>query len=117
MLAAYGVDVLDPGVSPRRLWVLLQRLPPYARRGGESWSIESELLAGVIDHVAGLTYVVLQALGANAQKPQPVPRPRQRAAAAAMPGAGEPPGDGSPVKHKTWADAMDALMKLPGVSH
>lgn len=115
-MGAYGVDVLDPAVSTRRVWVLLQHLPPGALRGGEAWSTESELLAVLIDHVAALTWVTMRAHGAkSAKRPTPVPRPQLNrppappaAAAAAQPAAGE-------VKHATWADAAAALAGVAGM--
>lgn len=118
MLAAYGVDVLDPKVSTRRVHVLLERLPPHVRRAGEDWSTEAELLAGLIDHVAQLTYVTLQANGAKgATRPQPVPRPRRRSPLAVEPrpaarAAGQPD---APGKAATWFDAALLLGKIPGV--
>jgi hypothetical protein len=120
MLAAYGVDVLDPGVSVRRVHVLLERLPPHARRGGEQWSTEAELLATVIDHVAMLTYVMLRANGANAAKPKPIERPklrkRPKRATAPRPrravGRSEDQGD-EPTA--SWADAIEAIAGSPGV--
>ena len=119
MLAAYGVDTLDPRVSTRRVHVLLERLPPHARRGGEAWSIESELLAGVVDHLAMLTYVTQRAHGAKgATKPKPVKRPRQRAindgGQAAAPNAARPvtPQNG---KAGSWIEAGAALAGIPGV--
>jgi len=120
-MAAYGVDVLDPRVSTRRVHVLLERLPPHARRGGESWSIEAELLAGVIDHLAMLTYVTLRAHGAKgATKPQPVKRPRPRPAMAgdrggqaAAPVRGALPGGQG--KAGSWHEAGRMLAGLQGV--
>lgn len=118
MLAAFGVDVLDPSVSLRRIWVLVQRLPPGVRRGGEVWSTESELLAGLIDHVAMLTWVVSRLAGGKATKPKPVPRPRdsdrlcQPAALAAENGHQK---RGGPVKYSKWSEAIEALMGMPGV--
>ena len=78
MLAAYGLDVMDPHVSLRRVWVLSQRMPPWARLPGEDWSIESGLLALLIDHVAELTWVVTQLGGSHNPRPQPMPRPKLR---------------------------------------
>ena len=78
MLAAYGLDVLDPAVSPRRVWTLVQRLPPWARSPGEDWSTESGLLALLIDHVADLTWLVAKLGGSNSPRPTPVPRPETR---------------------------------------
>lgn len=121
MLAAYGVDVLDPAVSLRRVWVLLERLPPQYRRGGEQWSTEAELLAVLVDHVANLTWVTLKANGAkNAPRPKPVPRPKPlRASARQGRDRSRPPtrkpGDPAPVKHSTWMDAAAQLSAIPGV--
>lgn len=113
-MAAYGVDVLDPRVSTRRVHVLLERLPPSGRRGGEAWSIESELLAGVIDHLAMLTWITLRAHGAKgAAKPKPVQRPRRGAMATA---ARPPRSPGSPEgKAGSWIEAGRMLAGIPGV--
>ncbi len=109
MLAAYGVDVLDLSVSTRRLWVLLERLPPSARRHGEQWSIESELLAGLIDHVAYLTWVTLKASGAKSvARPKPVPRPKQRGQVTRR----QPEQQ---QRKATWMDAAKSLAAMPGV--
>ena len=51
-MAAYGIDSLDPAVTPRRVAVLLRHLPPWARGGGEAWTTESELLALVADRLS-----------------------------------------------------------------
>jgi len=114
MLAAYGVDVLDPSVSLRRIWVLLNRLPPAARRGGEQWSTEAELLAGLIDHVANLTWVTLKANGAkNVSRPKPLPRPKLRPLRPA--GQAAAPAPGGPVKTASWTEAAKAIAAVPGV--
>lgn len=117
-MAAYGVDVLDPAVSTRRVHVLLERLPPSARRPGEAWSTEAELLAGLIDHVAYLTWVTLRAYGAKgAAKPRPVQRPRaaehMRRPPARLDQARVP--DGGQAKAGSWIDAALALGGIPGV--
>lgn len=123
MLAAFGVDVLDPAVSLRRVHVLLERLPPHARRGGDHWSTEAELLAGLTDHVAFLTWVTLRAHGAKAAKPKPVKRPplRDRRAPAreanhvtrnAMPPA---KADAGPVKTSSWGAAIAEIAGAEGV--
>jgi hypothetical protein len=126
LLAAYGVDVLDPAVSTRRVHVLLAQLPPSARRGAQRWSTEAELLAGVIDHLAMLTYVTLKANGAkSAKKPVPVPRPpvarpyepagdgRKRPVDSGHAPGGKP--GSAPVRASSWADAARALAGVPGV--
>jgi hypothetical protein len=131
MLATYGVDTLDPAVSTRRVWVLLQRLPPYARRPGEEWSTEAELLAMLIDHVAELTWVTMRVNGAKGvTRPRPIRRPPKRpvltAAATGNAPAGRghysgPDGETGPagrpgdVKHGSWADAIKALAGMPNV--
>jgi hypothetical protein len=120
MLAAYGVDVLDPGVSLRRVHVLLERLPPHARRGGEQWSTEAELLAGLIDHVATLTWITMRANGSNASRPKPIERPpmrrRPKRAPAPRPrralGHLEETGDEATA---SWADAIGAIAATDGV--
>jgi hypothetical protein len=118
--------VLDPGVSTRRVHVLLAMLPPHARRGGQSWSTEAALLAGVADHLAWLTYVTLKANGARtAKKPAGVSRPaegspysprgggRQRPVASRHAPGGKPGSE--PVRTSSWADAALALSGVPGV--
>lgn len=125
-MGAYGVDVLDPAVSTRRVHVLLQMLPPGARRGGQAWSTESLLCAQLVDQLAALTYVTLKANGAKGtQKPKPVPRPpearpfrdadagRKQAVDAPLDRRGEPGQE--PRKAGSWAQAATALAKIPGV--
>jgi len=115
---AYGVDVLDPDVSLRRVHVLLQRLPPHARRAGEQWSIESELLAGLIDHVAQLTWVTLRANGAkSAKRPQPVPRPSDRDRRRRRPPVTAQADSlaSAPAKTSSWFAAAKQLAVIPGV--
>jgi hypothetical protein len=115
MFAAYGVDVLSPQVSPRRVAVLLERLPPFALSGGRAWSTEAELLALVIDHLANLSWITMRAHGArNAPRPRPLPRPRRR-----HPEPGGPSG-ASPERRGAgsggWADAAAQLALMPGVT-
>lgn len=115
MLEVYGVDVLDPAVSTRRVAVLLERLPPYARRPGEHWSTEAELLAVLADELAQLTWVTLRAHGAKgATRPRPMPRPGQMRAPArpTAPNRAEP---GGPAKAGTWGDAARMLAGMPGM--
>lgn len=116
MFAAYGLDVLDPAaVTPRRLAVLLDQLPPAARAPGEHWSVEASLLAALVDQVAMLSYITAKAAGAkNVRRPRPIPRPGSRYAAAA-PRRADRPGPGGEVKHATWASAIAALAGMPGV--
>jgi hypothetical protein len=115
MQAAYGLDVLDPDVPPRRVWVLSQRLPPWARRPGEDWSVESELLALIVDSIADLTWLVSRLGGStNATRPRPLPRPVSRAARErrAEP-LSEPRGGGS-AGH--WGETVAALTGMAGVA-
>jgi hypothetical protein len=120
-MEVYGVDVLDPAVSTRRVAVLLDRLPPYARRPGEQWSTEAELLAVRADRVGELTWVTLRAHGAkNAARPRPLPRPGIRAQSArnsAGPARGQAaaPETAGQGKTGTWADAIAALAGTPGM--
>jgi len=84
LLATYGVDVLDPAVTLRRIWLLLRRLPPGAWPDADeatSWSVEAYLLANVLDAVADLTWVTVAANSKHKpQRPKPIPRPGKRAA-------------------------------------
>jgi hypothetical protein len=111
MLQVYGVDVLDPRTSTRRVAVLLDRLPPEARRFGELWSTESELLAALVDHVAGLSWITMRAHGAkNVPKPRPIPRPGR-----AVPAARQRSAERSSRRAGTWAEAAATLAGMPGV--
>jgi hypothetical protein len=85
-MAAYGIDVLDPAVSPRRVWVLVNRLPPWARTPGEDWSTEASLLAVLSDQIADLTWLVAQLGGSKSARPTPLPRPVPRAQRRPEPG-------------------------------
>lgn len=114
-MAAYGVDVLDRRVSPRRVQVLFDNLPPAYRRVGEEWSTEAELLALLVDGVAELTYVTAKAAGGRAKRPKPIPRPKRRGPAGES-AAPRSRRDDGPVKHRTWADAIASLAGMPGVS-
>jgi hypothetical protein len=113
MLQVYGVDTLDPHVSTRRVGVLIDRLPPYARTFGEQWSTEAELLAVLIDHVANLTWITMRAHGAKrATRPRPIPRPglrnqpTQPLVAEAQEGS---------KKTGSWMDAAKQLAGVTGV--
>jgi len=117
-MAAYGVDTLDPRVSLRRVWVLLTRLPPQYRRPGEAWSVEAELTATLIDHIAYLTWVTLKANGATgAPFPRPFPRPPRGVARrpAAAPAAARPQLPEGEVKTGSWSEAGQLLAGIPGV--
>ena len=114
MLAAYGVDVLGPGLSNRRMRVLIDRLPAHARTSPDasaSWSTESHLLANIFDAVQALTWTTirLSASKARVRQPRPIPRPKN---------APKPRGNGpsQPQTGKTsWADAMRQLAGTDGV--
>ena len=82
-MAVYGIDVLDPSVSLRRINVLIDRLPPGALTKVEegSWSIEAHLLARLNDAVDMLTWVVMRVAGSKANQPKPLPRPGTKAKA------------------------------------
>ena len=125
-MRAYGVDTLDPRVSTRRVHVLLSMLPPEARRGGQDWSTEAVLLAGLIDQVAALTWVTLKCNGAKGgRKPSPVQVPPERRPFGGTParrqrnvdgtGSGARPDGGGPRRSASWADAALKLAKMPGV--
>lgn len=124
MLAAYGVDVLDPGVSLRRVHVLLERLPPAARVQGEHWSTEAELLAHVLDALRDLTWITSTAYGGKSPQPKPVQRPplRERVEQLAPAGHAAPQisahelaAQGGTVKTASWAEAGMLMAGMPGV--
>jgi len=122
MAAAYGLDVRDPGLSLPRFWRLLSNLPPAARRPGEEWSVEAELLALACDHLANLTWVIMRANGAkNAPRPRPLPRPPGARPQRGRPGRAASGPDGrqispaAPGKAASWADAARQLAAIPGV--
>lgn len=116
MLQVYGVDVLDSRTSTRRVRVLLDRLPPQARRFGEQWSTEAELLALLIDHVANLTWITLKAHGAkNVARPRPIARPRDVRNANRVTGHETAPGSRGESQAGSWADAARMLAGMPGV--
>jgi len=122
MLGAYGIDTLDPKVSMRRMFVLLERMPPAARRIGEVWSDESELLALLIDHVAELTWVTARAAGSTQPRPQPLRRPprhhRAIRADGPPPGWGAAPPEGQrPAGSLAEALGMIAAMDGMVVTH
>jgi hypothetical protein len=113
--------VLDPAVSTRRVAVLLDRLPPYARRPGEQWSTEAELLAVGAARGGARAWGRLRAPpGKNAARPRPLPRPGIRAQSArnsAGPARGQAaaPETAGQGKTGTWADAIAALAGTPGM--
>ena len=78
MLAHYGVDVLDPSVSVRRVWVLLSRLPAGSwpdTTTAAHWSTEAHLLARLNDAVSDLTWITVMA---NSKKKPMRPKPMER---------------------------------------
>lgn len=80
ILAHYGVDPFDPAITPRRMWVLLTNLPPGSLAGEHagSWTIESYLLASVLDAINTLTWVqVAKSSKSKPKRPKPTPRPGQ----------------------------------------
>jgi hypothetical protein len=120
MLAAYGIDTLDPKVSMRRLYVLIERLPPAARRLGEVWSDESELMALLIDHVADLTWVTARAAGSRQSRPRPMRRPPRhpqmiRVAVAADRARQRIARDYGGDKTGSWAEAARKIAAMDGV--
>jgi len=113
MAAAYGgLNVRDPSVSLRRVWVLLERMPPQGRRGGEHWSVEAELLAMIHDRIAELTWVTLRANGSKTAKPKPLPRPPAASLAPARP---QPRAVSAVPKADGWLSAAQQLAVIPGV--
>lgn len=79
MLAVYRVDVLDPAVTPRRLKVLLERLPEGSwpdPASPASWSVEAHLLATLIDALQWNTYATIAPYSkSKPAKPKPIRRP------------------------------------------
>jgi hypothetical protein len=121
-MAAYGVDTLAAATTPRRVWVLLNRLPPEARHPGEPWSAEAELLAIAIDHLAQLTYVMVKQGGGKANRPRPLPRPPRGPVitVGAEPGprrvhGAEAPRELPPGSTGSWLDAAAQLAIMPNV--
>ena len=112
MLATYGIDVLDPRVTPRRILSLARRLPAGAwpdRTSAASWSTEAYLLAGVFDMLANLTFITARAYGAkSAQKPTPLDRPGEASAS----GTGRPPSG----QRTRWAEVAKQLTGQAGVT-
>jgi len=104
VLAHYGVDPLDPAVTPRRMWVLLTNLPAGSIAGDHagSWSIEAHLLASVLDALNQLTWVqVAKASKSKPKRPKLTRRP------------------GQPVQQRRGmrlAELADALAGKPGVT-
>lgn len=111
MLAVYGIDVLDPRVTPRRILSLARRLPAGAwpdRQATPTWSPEEHLLAGIFDMLGQLTWITARAYGGKATKPKPLPRPGDVSAN----GTKRPP-EGQRTR---WADAARQLAGQAGVT-
>jgi hypothetical protein len=102
MLATYGVDVLDPRVTLRRLWSLAHRLPAGSwpdQTRPMAWSVEAQLIGGLIDAVAWLTYVTVRTAGGQMTKPKPFRRPWETASPRRTP----------------WGELAAAVMAQDGV--
>lgn len=114
MLATYGLDVLDPAVTPRRIWSLARRLPPGSWPDdtvGASWSTEAHLLAEVIDQVAALIWVTVRAYGGRAARPKPFRRPGGRHSPTER-----PPAAAAQVEQRvSWAGLAAELAGKPNV--
>lgn len=111
MLAHYGVDILDPHTTARRIDVLARRLPPGSLPGDEAdrgWTVEAHLLASLIDAVQILTFVTVRAAGGKPGKPKPYPRPRV---------AGQRPAGVDEPQRIPWRELGGILATTPGVKH
>lgn len=78
LLARYGVDTLDPGVTMRRVWVLLQRCPGAYLRDPVEWDVQEHLTANVLDSLNALLYVTVKVnsrQGAQVPRIPPIRRP------------------------------------------
>lgn len=84
MQAVFGIDTLADGLTPRRMLVLLRRIPPgpfFPRHDHPSaWSEEAHLLASVIDSLGNLIWMTAQANSPKRRvpRPKPVTRPGAR---------------------------------------
>lgn len=89
MQSFYGLDlvkVLEDGMSPAHLIVLVRQLPIESRtvaamRGGDEfigWGVERYMLAQLLDSVQNTTYAVVAANSKRKPKaPKPAYRPRK----------------------------------------
>ena len=78
LLARYGVDTLDPTVTNRRVFVLLQRLPGEYLLDPIDWDTDRHLLATIADALHNLLWVTVKVnskKGASVPKISPIPRP------------------------------------------
>jgi hypothetical protein len=101
LLRVYGVDPQQ--ATPRRVWVLLQRLPLGAwhkDQGPASWTNEAYLMAQVVDAVNQVAWV--QVAVNSKKKPKP-PKPVWR------------PGAKDQKQKTSWADLEAALSGVEGV--
>jgi hypothetical protein len=92
LLRFWGLDLVaelgTPRLTWRRLRVLIERLPPesavYRSIAGEEsamWTPDRHLLAGVIDRLGVVSYLLggtLVGLGAVKENPVPEPKPLER---------------------------------------
>lgn len=106
MFAAYGIDILDPTVSLRRLRVLTHRLPAGAWPDNEhplSWSPEAYLLAQLIDEIAALHWTITRAYGGKPSKPHRFPRPAPKRRV-------------EPQARSSWLELGDELSSTPDMA-
>ena len=81
MQRVYGIDLLDVyrgSLSPRKLLVLIEHLPPgsalWNETGGDSaWTVQEHLIANMLDAINLNNW--LTAGDSKAKQPKPVPRP------------------------------------------
>lgn len=75
-----------PAIPCRRLWTLIEGLPPHAaiRRRGKVWLTEHELAAQHMEQSTGLLRLIAQSLGVKFKGPgpEPVDHPDRRTAPA-----------------------------------
>jgi len=109
MLATYGVDVLDPAVSLRRVHVLATRLPSGSLPAMDSpaaWSTEAHLMARLNDAIDLLIWVTLRVHNSKVQRPKPMPRPG---------GARRRPGQASAGGQRVSWVALAGALKSQGM--
>lgn len=96
LMRVYHVD--PHSITLRRVWVLMQRLPPGSWKkdaGPGSWTETDYLLANVIDAVNQVAWTVAQS---NSKKKVPVPKPMER--------------PGQKTKKQGWGDFTQALTMI-----
>lgn len=78
-MTAYGLDTLDPKVTPRRMLLLLKNMRPGVindEHSAASWSVESHLLAAVVDSVNQLGWLTAAVNAKHKpRRPKPLKRP------------------------------------------